>query len=154
MRQDIHEHFAGFLKYLRLGGFFWRHGNGKMLFQFCFEYVFQKYPLIMEDQSNNNDEKLRSKDTRWDRIRKRHTNTINVKTETVKKLFAIDFVGRKQLKTLNGDLLNDPVLDPVLVMDLRHEIVNICSLLMINQITYVYKKLRKILDKTSTKKKA
>ncbi|XP_037904120.1 calponin homology domain-containing protein DDB_G0272472 [Hermetia illucens] len=75
------------------------------------------------NENTNADDKLRSKDTRWDRIRKRHLNSLSVKTETVKKFFAMDFIGRDQLKALSEDNSKKKVLDPVLVMNLRHEMV-------------------------------
>lgn len=77
------------------------------------------------NENTNADDKLRSKDTRWDRIRKRHLNSLSVKTETVKKFFAMDFIGRDQLKALSEDNSKKKVLDPVLVMNLRHEMVTI-----------------------------
>lgn len=68
-----------------------------------------------------------NKDTRWDRIRKRHGgsgNSANLKTETVKRFIEIDYVGKHQQNILNGAAKAQTVLDPVLVMDLRHQMVS------------------------------
>ncbi|XP_073817031.1 uncharacterized protein [Musca autumnalis] len=64
-----------------------------------------------------------NKDTRWDRIRKRHGsgNSANLKTETVKRFIEIDYVGKNQQNLMNGAIKLENKLDPVLVMDLRHE---------------------------------
>ncbi|XP_061391261.1 calponin homology domain-containing protein DDB_G0272472 [Musca vetustissima] len=64
-----------------------------------------------------------NKDTRWDRIRKRHgsANSANLKTETVKRFIEIDYVGKNQQNLMNGATRPENKLDPVLVMDLRHE---------------------------------
>ncbi|XP_055858956.1 putative protein tag-278 [Episyrphus balteatus] len=62
-----------------------------------------------------------NKDTRWDRIRKKHTNNLNVKTSLVKKFVEMDFIGRNNTKLLNGEVDVKNNLNPLLVMDLRHE---------------------------------
>ncbi|KAL9893597.1 uncharacterized protein ACN2A1_008641 [Glossina fuscipes fuscipes] len=63
------------------------------------------------------------KETRWDRIRKRHhTNAIvqTLKTEAVKRFIEMDFIGKHQNKIMNG-IAEDRPLDPILVMNIRHE---------------------------------
>ncbi|XP_019894897.1 uncharacterized protein LOC101898802 isoform X2 [Musca domestica] len=64
-----------------------------------------------------------NKDTRWDRIRKRHGsgNSANLKCETVKRFIEIDYVGKNQQNLMNGAIKPENKLDPLLVMDLRHE---------------------------------
>ncbi|XP_055919539.1 uncharacterized protein LOC129951428 [Eupeodes corollae] len=62
-----------------------------------------------------------NKDTRWDRIRKKHTNNLNMKSSLVKKFVEMDFVGRNNTKLLNGEIELKNNLNPHLVMDLRHE---------------------------------
>lgn len=66
-----------------------------------------------------------AKETRWDRIRKRHhTNAIaqTLKTEAVKRFIEMDFIGKHQNRILNG-IADDRALDPILVMNIRHEMV-------------------------------
>lgn len=69
-----------------------------------------------------------NKDTRWDRIRKRHCNNTAtaLKSEAVKRFIEIDYIGKHQQNILNGDIGMENKLDPVLVMDLRHEMVSFC----------------------------
>ncbi|KNC33839.1 hypothetical protein FF38_08988 [Lucilia cuprina] len=69
------------------------------------------------EKSSNN------KDTRWDRIRKRHCSNIstNLKSDAVKKFIEIDYIGRHQQNIMKGDNSSQSNLDPVLVMNLRHE---------------------------------
>lgn len=62
----------------------------------------------------------REKDSRWDMIRKKHFNCINVTTETVRKFLSMDFVDEKSLLRGSGKKRR---LDPVIVMDLRHEMI-------------------------------
>uniref|UniRef100_A0A1A9ZZP6 Sfi1 spindle body domain-containing protein n=1 Tax=Glossina pallidipes TaxID=7398 RepID=A0A1A9ZZP6_GLOPL len=64
-----------------------------------------------------------AKETRWDRIRKRHhTNAIvqTLKTEAVKRFIEMDFIGKHQNRIMNG-IAEDRALDPILVMNIRHE---------------------------------
>lgn len=61
----------------------------------------------------------KEKESRWDIIRKKHINCINVTTETVRKFLNLDFVDEKSLIG-KGKRRR---LDPVIVMDLRHEMV-------------------------------
>lgn len=66
-----------------------------------------------------------NKDTRWDRIRKRHCSytSTNLKSDTVKKFIEIDYIGKHQQNMMNGEINIRTKLDPVLVMNLRHEMV-------------------------------
>lgn len=67
-----------------------------------------------------------NKDTRWDRIRKRSgltNNTVNLKTETVKRFIEIDYIGKHHKELLNGVTKPENNLDPAMVMDLRHKMV-------------------------------
>uniref|UniRef100_A0A182Q8R4 Uncharacterized protein n=1 Tax=Anopheles farauti TaxID=69004 RepID=A0A182Q8R4_9DIPT len=86
------------------------------------------------DQDNNPDvilekllRKARAKESRWDRIRRKHLNNLTVTSKTVKKFINMDFVDENQLRLLMaGDSAGGgtkSVLDPVLVMDIRHEMV-------------------------------
>ena len=77
----------------------------------------------MDELLNKTDKLKNIKDTRWDRIRKRHTSSLDVKTETVQRFIEMDFVDKKQIKLMNGDLNVNDTLNPTLVMDLRHEMV-------------------------------
>uniref|UniRef100_A0A1A9W6L5 Sfi1 spindle body domain-containing protein n=1 Tax=Glossina brevipalpis TaxID=37001 RepID=A0A1A9W6L5_9MUSC len=65
-----------------------------------------------------------SRETRWDRIRKRHhTNAVvqTLKTGAIKRFIEMDFIGKHQNRIMNG-FAADQALDPILVMNLRHEI--------------------------------
>uniref|UniRef100_A0A182NU19 Sfi1 spindle body domain-containing protein n=1 Tax=Anopheles dirus TaxID=7168 RepID=A0A182NU19_9DIPT len=86
------------------------------------------------DRDNNPDvilekllRKARAKESRWDRIRRKHLNNLTVTSKTVKKFINMDFVDESQLRLLvSGDGVGSatkPLLDPVLVMDIRHEMV-------------------------------
>ncbi|XP_075148695.1 uncharacterized protein LOC142222437 [Haematobia irritans] len=63
-----------------------------------------------------------TKDTRWDRIRKRHGsgNSAKIKSETVKRFIEIDYIDKHQQNILNGEIKPETNLDPVMVMDMRH----------------------------------
>lgn len=63
------------------------------------------------------------KDTRWEMIRKKHINCINVTSETVRKFLTMDFADEKRF--FGGK--SRPRLDPVIVMDMRHEMVVHCT---------------------------
>lgn len=65
-----------------------------------------------------------SKETRWDRITKKHLSSVNVTTENVKKLFGMSFINEHQLKSMQGEPIKRFCIDPMLVMNMRHEIVN------------------------------
>lgn len=67
------------------------------------------------------------KETRWDRISKKHINSVNVTTENVKKFFGMTFVNENQLKLMNGEELKTSCIDPMLVMNMRHEIVYVIN---------------------------
>lgn len=66
----------------------------------------------------------REKESRWEMIRKKHINCINVTSETVRKFLTLDFVDEKKLVTGSGSGKTRSRLDPVVVMDLRHEMVS------------------------------
>ncbi|KXJ71250.1 hypothetical protein RP20_CCG021052 [Aedes albopictus] len=64
------------------------------------------------------------KENRWDRIRRKHLNNITVTSKTVKRFFNMDFIDENQMRILNGDGQQQrTVLNPVLVMDIRHEMI-------------------------------
>lgn len=69
----------------------------------------------------------KNKETRWDRIRKKHINSVNVTTENVKKFFGMNFINDHQLRVLNGESKRRFYLNPALVMNIRHEMVSILS---------------------------
>lgn len=70
----------------------------------------------------------KNKETRWDRIRKRHMSSVNVTTENVKKFFGMNFINEHQLRILNGESKRRFYLNPALVMNVRHEMVCSCCL--------------------------
>ncbi|XP_035779112.1 uncharacterized protein LOC118459639 [Anopheles albimanus] len=94
-----------------------------------------------QDPDNNPDvilekllRKARSKESRWDRIRRKHLNNLTVTSKTVKKFINMDFIDEAQLRLLMaGDGSTAPggttghrtktMLDPLLVMDIRHEMI-------------------------------
>lgn len=59
----------------------------------------------------------REKESRWEMIRKKHINCINVKSETVRRFLKMD------IKVSSEDKAKVH-LNPVLVMDMRHEMVS------------------------------
>lgn len=65
----------------------------------------------------------KNKETRWDRIRKKHMNSVNVTTENVKKFFGMNFINEHQLRILNGESKRRFYLNPSIVMNIRHEMV-------------------------------
>ncbi|KAH8351935.1 hypothetical protein KR084_000699 [Drosophila pseudotakahashii] len=63
-----------------------------------------------------------NKETRWDRIRKRHqqVNALGLKTDAVRRLIEADYVGRRQERILiEGE--NTKQLNPSVIMDMRHK---------------------------------
>ncbi|XP_001356828.3 uncharacterized abhydrolase domain-containing protein DDB_G0269086 [Drosophila pseudoobscura] len=67
-------------------------------------------------------EKSMSKDTRWDRIRKRHlnANSLGLKTDAVRRFIEVDYVGKRHEKLLiEGE--QGKQLNPSVIMDMRHE---------------------------------
>lgn len=97
------------------------------------------------------DTQLLEKMTRWDRITKQHLHKVNVQTAQVKRLFGMNFVNERQQRNMNGDYsgaadgldcsagggpgdedgsgdggrsrARSKLLDPALVMDMRHSMV-------------------------------
>uniref|UniRef100_A0A182PCN4 Sfi1 spindle body domain-containing protein n=1 Tax=Anopheles epiroticus TaxID=199890 RepID=A0A182PCN4_9DIPT len=73
--------------------------------------------------------KARTKESRWDRIRRKHLNNLTVTSKTVKKFINMDFVDESQLRLMMAGegrgtaATTKPMLDPVLVMDIRHEMI-------------------------------
>ncbi|XP_030383502.1 calponin homology domain-containing protein DDB_G0272472 [Scaptodrosophila lebanonensis] len=64
------------------------------------------------------------KDTRWDRIRKRHqnTNTLALKTDAVRRLIETDYIGKHNERLLiEGEPEPSKKLNPSVIMDIRHE---------------------------------
>lgn len=64
---------------------------------------------------------LRERESRWEIIRTKHVNSINVTSNIVRKFLAMDFVDEKRLSGYRKS--GHRLLDPVVVMDLRHEMV-------------------------------
>ncbi|XP_016954917.1 uncharacterized abhydrolase domain-containing protein DDB_G0269086 [Drosophila biarmipes] len=63
-----------------------------------------------------------NKETRWDRIRKRHhqVNPLGLKTDAVRRLIEADYVGRRQERILiEGE--DTKQLNPSVIMDMRHK---------------------------------
>lgn len=70
-------------------------------------------------------EKSSQKLTRWDRIRKRNTSKISysLKTDIVRNFIEKDYINQNDESVLCGKSAPNKVLNPVLVMDIRHEMV-------------------------------
>lgn len=66
--------------------------------------------------------KKSKKETKWNRISKKYQNT-NVTTETVKTFLDKNYIAENVEKNLSGSV-HTTLLDPVLVMDLRHQAVS------------------------------
>ncbi|XP_017075583.2 calponin homology domain-containing protein DDB_G0272472 isoform X2 [Drosophila eugracilis] len=64
------------------------------------------------------------KESRWDRIRKRHqqVNALGLKTDAVRRLIGADYIGRRQEKLLiEGE--DTKQLNPSVIMDMRHKMI-------------------------------
>lgn len=74
-------------------------------------------------QSNNLNKKLNKfKESKWDKIRKKYNNTsFNLTTETVKKFLDLNYIEKKDLHGLHHGSESRNLLDPITIMDLRHE---------------------------------
>lgn len=59
------------------------------------------------------------RENRWNRIRRKHLDSITVTSKTVKRFFNMDFVDEAQMRILNGDGPQKAMLNPMLVMDIR-----------------------------------
>lgn len=71
-----------------------------------------------------NSKKSKHKETRWNRIRKKHLNSLTVTTNTVKKFINMNFVHENDIQMMsNPDGLRRQLLNPVVVMKLRHEMI-------------------------------
>lgn len=71
-----------------------------------------------------NSKKSKHKETRWNRIRKKHLNNLTVTTNTVKKFINMNFVHENDIRMMsNPDGLRRQLLNPVVVMNLRHEMI-------------------------------
>lgn len=75
----------------------------------------------MENIPANLNKKLNKfKESKWDKIRKKYNSTsFNLTTETVKKFLDLNYVEKKDLHGLHND--SRCLLDPITIMDLRHE---------------------------------
>lgn len=78
----------------------------------------------MEESANKSKTPDESKETRWERISKKQLNSVQVTTENVKKFFGMEFINEHQLRSLNGEPIRQYAINPMLVMDLRHEVVS------------------------------
>lgn len=86
----------------------------------------------LSKNSSENHKKI-EKLTRWDRITKKHLNSVNVQTVQVRRIFDMQFVSGDQLQHMSGRGEGQVtsgmrsgrrnILDPALVMDMRHEVV-------------------------------
>lgn len=84
------------------------------------------------DNSIKNNKKLFGYENRWNRIEKKHINSIklghrdNVVNSVYKNMLkSKTFVNERHMKMMSGeDCLKQWCLDPNLVMDIRHE--NVC----------------------------
>lgn len=78
----------------------------------------------MEHLRRESIDKIISKESRWDRIRKKHINTINFTSGTINKMMRMQFIKDKDLDRMNGKNARTlDLLDPVLVMNIRHSAV-------------------------------
>lgn len=97
-------------------------------------------------------EKSSQKLTRWDRIRKRNTSKISysLKTDIVRNFIEKDYINQNDESVLCGKSVPNKVLNPVLVMDIRHEMVMEVKISVCNKkifyLTYIIftKQFRKI----------
>lgn len=71
-----------------------------------------------------NSKKSKHKETRWNRIRKKHLNSLTVTTSTVKKFINMNFVHENDIQMMsNPEGIRRQLLNPVVVMNLRHEMI-------------------------------
>lgn len=80
--------------------------------------------------------KMVKKMRKWDKITKKYNNYNNgngfngiQKSDAIKKLIEKNFIGINELKNLSGEYDNVCVLNPAVVMDMRHSMV--CSILFL-----------------------
>lgn len=79
----------------------------------------------MEESAKKAKTSGESKETRWERISKKQLSSVQVTTEHVKKFFGMEFINEHQLRTMNGEPMRQYAINPMLVMDLRHEVVSV-----------------------------
>lgn len=89
----------------------------------------------MNNTNNNLQKKYlkcsKNKESRWDRIQKKHINSISPILEssssTVDKLFNMNFVSNNEMKRMSSSsadcIYSTSIIDPALIMQLRHESV-------------------------------
>lgn len=78
----------------------------------------------MEESAKKAKPPNESKETRWERISKKQLSSVQVTTENVKRFFGMEFINDHQLRALNGEPMRKFAINPMLVMDLRHEVVS------------------------------
>lgn len=110
---------------------------------------------IMEESAKNEKIQDESKETRWERISKKHLSSVQVTTEKVKKFFEMEYINEHQLRTLNGEPLRQYAMNPLLVMDLRHEVVSslvnpFCPIFINIPFFLIHAKIRKSSKTNST----
>lgn len=70
------------------------------------------------------DKKFKHKETRWNRIRKKHLNNLTVTTSTVKKFINMNFIDENEIRHMADDENHRKnMLNPVVVMNVRHEMI-------------------------------
>uniref|UniRef100_A0A336MGR4 CSON000878 protein n=1 Tax=Culicoides sonorensis TaxID=179676 RepID=A0A336MGR4_CULSO len=81
--------------------------------------------IIKSNQMNTmNNKKSKHKETRWNRIRKKHLNNLTVTTNTVKKFINMNFVHENDIQMMSDpDQTRRQLLNPIVVMNLRHEMI-------------------------------
>lgn len=102
---------------------------------FTYKYYQQNLLEFINKMSHVKRREKLDKDTRWDRIRKRHqqANPLGLKTDAVRRFIEVDYVGKRQERLLiEGD--EPKQLNPSVIMDMRHKMVRerclyICYLL-------------------------
>lgn len=89
----------------------------------------------MDSFLDNDDDEIRSVETRWDRIEKRHINSAIVydRSDAAQQICKDlienkEFITGNHLKALLGEKPKRLCLDPNMVMDLRHTQVSVDSI--------------------------
>ncbi|XP_037957415.1 uncharacterized protein LOC119687232 [Teleopsis dalmanni] len=75
-------------------------------------------------KQNRHEKMVLSKDSRWDRIRKRYSSssTVPLNSDAIRRFIDKDFIGKHNESILKGEIGQRSRLDPLLVMDIRHKV--------------------------------
>lgn len=81
--------------------------------------------VVQVNPENRLKKSVETKETRWDRISKKHINSVQqATTDDVQKLFGMEFINDSQLRCMNGDPIKRLQINPMILMDLRHDVVS------------------------------